>query len=372
MSKHDAGSAKWLNAQMKGRGLSKLKFYCQMCEKQCRDANGFKCHLASDSHRRQMNVFLENPEKYVEEFSHQFEDQYMAALDSYSREGVVDPWLVANEVYSAIVRERDHVHMNATKWANLTEFLEYLEVKGVVRKRIDANRKTGFEIQRIDLEKEQQVAQRRMDEQKKREREQMREDRESEKRLKIMKETFTGEQATVSAPTGLERANPTERLQMRFGAVGVVRKPQLSKFVSEEFDPIESLPQNRPMDAPSPQKTVQPHAVFDHSDEWRGCVVKITKGPMEGKKGVVSKTSGDRLQINILKSSDAAEIALADVETVIPNINRAVRVLRGPMKGKDGSLLAVDPDRGIVSVYFSATEESQDFRFDDISKISDV
>jgi hypothetical protein len=30
----------------------------------------------------------------------------------------------------------------------------------------------------------------------------------------------------------------------------------------------------------------------------------------------------------------------------------------------------VDPDRGVASVYFSATEESQDFRFDDISKIS--
>ena len=371
MSKHEAGSAKWLNAQMKGRGLSKLKFYCQMCEKQCRDANGFKCHLTSDSHRRQMNVFLENPEKYVEEFSQQFEVQYMAALDGYSREGVEDPWLVANEVYSSIVRERDHVHMNATKWANLTDFLDHLEVKGVVRKRIDAIRKNGFEIQRIDLEKEKQVAQRRIDERKKREREQLREDRESEKRLKIMKETFTGDQATVSAPTGLERADPTERVQLRFGAAGGLVKPELSKFLSEEPDSIESLPQNRSMDAPSPQKAVERHAVCDYSDEWKGCVVKITRGPMEGKKGVVSKTFADRLQINILKCTEVADIALADIETVIPNINRTVRVLcGGPMKGKEGSLVAVDPDRGVASVYFSTTEESQDFRFDDISKFS--
>ncbi len=32
-----------------------------MCQKQCRDENGFKCHKLSESHRRQMHIFLENP-----------------------------------------------------------------------------------------------------------------------------------------------------------------------------------------------------------------------------------------------------------------------------------------------------------------------
>lgn len=32
-----------------------------MCQKQCRDENGFKCHLTSESHKRQMMVFGENP-----------------------------------------------------------------------------------------------------------------------------------------------------------------------------------------------------------------------------------------------------------------------------------------------------------------------
>ena len=43
--------------RIKAKGLQKLRWYCQMCGKQCRDENGFKCHLSSESHQRQMMVF---------------------------------------------------------------------------------------------------------------------------------------------------------------------------------------------------------------------------------------------------------------------------------------------------------------------------
>ena len=42
MPKAEAGSAKALSNAMKARGLQKLKFYCEMCKKQCRDDNAFK------------------------------------------------------------------------------------------------------------------------------------------------------------------------------------------------------------------------------------------------------------------------------------------------------------------------------------------
>ena len=32
--------------RIKAKGLQKLRWYCQMCEKQCRDENGFKVHLS--------------------------------------------------------------------------------------------------------------------------------------------------------------------------------------------------------------------------------------------------------------------------------------------------------------------------------------
>ena len=47
--------------------------YCQMCEKQCRDENGFKCHTMSESHQRQLLLFGENPENYLSDYSKQFE-----------------------------------------------------------------------------------------------------------------------------------------------------------------------------------------------------------------------------------------------------------------------------------------------------------
>ena len=49
--------------RVKSKGLQKLRWYCQMCQKQCRDENGFKCHLTSESHKRQMMVFGENPDR---------------------------------------------------------------------------------------------------------------------------------------------------------------------------------------------------------------------------------------------------------------------------------------------------------------------
>lgn len=30
--------------RIKAKGLQKLRWYCQLCAKQCRDENGFKCH----------------------------------------------------------------------------------------------------------------------------------------------------------------------------------------------------------------------------------------------------------------------------------------------------------------------------------------
>ena len=36
-----------------------------MCQKQCRDANGMKCHLASESHLRNMKLFAQNSGKII-------------------------------------------------------------------------------------------------------------------------------------------------------------------------------------------------------------------------------------------------------------------------------------------------------------------
>ena len=60
--------------------LCPLCRYCQMCEKQCRDENGFKCHMTSESHQRQLLLFGENPGKYLSNYSKDFEKVWKSPL----------------------------------------------------------------------------------------------------------------------------------------------------------------------------------------------------------------------------------------------------------------------------------------------------
>ena len=66
--------------RIKAKGLQKLRWYCQMCEKQCRDENGFKCHCMSESHQRQMQMFSENSGTYMDGFSKEFEEGMMEII----------------------------------------------------------------------------------------------------------------------------------------------------------------------------------------------------------------------------------------------------------------------------------------------------
>ncbi|KAJ2400243.1 hypothetical protein GGI23_002157 [Coemansia sp. RSA 2559] len=126
MGKHDFFSPKAVANRIKAKGLQKLRWYCQMCEKQCRDENGFKCHCASEAHQRQMSIFAENPERYMEQFSQEFEDAFVSILSRrYGTKKVL-----ANQVYQEIVSDKQHLHMNATKWDTLSEFVMHLGRSG--------------------------------------------------------------------------------------------------------------------------------------------------------------------------------------------------------------------------------------------------
>lgn len=69
---------------MKSKGLQRLRWYCQVCQKQCRDENGFKCHAASESHLRQMLVVGESAGKHISDFSGQFQSEFVTLLSRRS------------------------------------------------------------------------------------------------------------------------------------------------------------------------------------------------------------------------------------------------------------------------------------------------
>ncbi|KAI8145002.1 domain of Kin17 curved DNA-binding protein-domain-containing protein [Fennellomyces sp. T-0311] len=113
--------------RIKAKGLLKLKFYCQVCEKQCRDENGFKCHTQSESHQRQLLLVAENPGRYIHNYSDQFKKDFLSILSrAHGTKRVF-----ANSVYQEYIADRNHIHMNATRWNTLSEFVKYLGREGI-------------------------------------------------------------------------------------------------------------------------------------------------------------------------------------------------------------------------------------------------
>jgi len=122
MGKNDVGGPKWLANKMKSKGLQKLRWYCQMCAKQCRDENGFKCHTMSEAHQRQLLLFGENTGKYLHSYSKDFEKAFTDILKRQYNEKRVQ----INVVYQQYIGDKEHVHMNSTCWVTLTSFVKHL------------------------------------------------------------------------------------------------------------------------------------------------------------------------------------------------------------------------------------------------------
>ncbi|KAJ2896738.1 hypothetical protein MKZ38_005266 [Zalerion maritima] len=130
MGRAEVGSTKHLSNKMKSKGLQRLRWYCQVCEKQCRDENGFKMHTQSESHVRQMLVVGDDPKKFINQFSDEFLRNFVQTLKTAHGTKQVH----MNHFYSGeIVSMKEHVHLNSTKWSSLTEFAKYLGREGICR-----------------------------------------------------------------------------------------------------------------------------------------------------------------------------------------------------------------------------------------------
>jgi DNA/RNA-binding protein KIN17 len=129
MPRAEVGSTKHIANQMKSKGLQRLRWYCQACSRQMRDENGFKCHVASESHVRQMQVIGEDPRRAINDFSNQFMRDFIQLLRTGHGEKPVN----VNHFYQEYISNKEHVHMNATKWPSLTEFAKHLGREGICR-----------------------------------------------------------------------------------------------------------------------------------------------------------------------------------------------------------------------------------------------
>ncbi|KAM3081046.1 hypothetical protein ACMFMG_005003 [Clarireedia jacksonii] len=129
MPKAEVGSTKFLNNKLKSKGLQRLRWYCQVCERQMRDENGFKMHTQSESHVRQMLLVGEDPKKYINDYSNQFQKDFLQLLRTSHGEKQVN----LNHFYQEYIANKEHIHMNSTKWPSLTEFAKFLGRESLCR-----------------------------------------------------------------------------------------------------------------------------------------------------------------------------------------------------------------------------------------------
>ena len=118
-----------------------------MCQKQCRDENGFKCHCMSERHQRQMLVFGQSPTRIVDGYSEEFEYYFLELMRRSHRFSRV----AATVVYNEYINDRHHVHMNSTQWATLTDFVKHLGRSGKCK--VDETPK-GWFITYVDRDSE--------------------------------------------------------------------------------------------------------------------------------------------------------------------------------------------------------------------------
>ncbi|CAH6721595.1 zinc finger protein Rts2p [[Candida] jaroonii] len=159
MGKSEIGTAKYYSKQLKSSGLKKTKFYCQICEKQCNDLNGFRNHQSSPSHTKRVAKIVENNENnsIINEFSEEMEKNFLSLLKM--NHGT--KWIEANKFYQEYILIKDHIHLNSTRWLSLTGFVKYLSKSGKIKVEIleDENFKMMIKYNdgKTQVEKKEQV-----------------------------------------------------------------------------------------------------------------------------------------------------------------------------------------------------------------------
>jgi DNA/RNA-binding protein KIN17 len=421
MPKAEKGSVKDLANRMKAKGLQKLKFFCQLCQKQCRDANGFKCHMQSDSHLRQMKIFSDNAGGILDQYSRDFESMYLQTLKM--RHGTKQ--VNANNVYQEVIQDKQHVHMNATHWTTLTEFVQYL---GKTGKCMVEETERGWMVAFIERDASilaRQEAHRKR-EAADRAAEEAQAQRMEAQRIEAAKALDRVGASLQVEPTALERSEQGAPIKVATVASSGVARNKKKKTVAsnvltgfgeddddndeEEGPPQPTLPQidrdfrdktkkrlHETSQSSTNEKQVKRHkkeqpqdATGASDDYWlhKNTVVRVISKKLAGGKYFRKKAVVDRLvdkytaEVEILGKEEGAGDILRldqqDLETVIPKKDdrqQKVRILRGKYRGYKASIDYLDKtnfqaDLKLVGHHDKSGKRLRDVPYEDFSQVA--
>lgn len=382
MGKHEVGTPKYIANKIKAKGLQKLRWYCQMCQKQCRDENGFKCHTMSESHHRQLLLFADNANKYMDQFSRDFADGYLEIL----RRQFGTKRVPANRVYQEYIADRNHIHMNATIWLTLTAFVKWLGKGG---KCVVDETEKGWFVTYIDRDPETLAAL-----EKKEKKEKM--DKDDQERMmdfirkQVKKGSKTSDNGTEEFKQPLERTDdaplvldiklkPKKVLAIQ-PLLPVQRGPETSKIkikeepLSEEEESVSSSTDIKSSSkrkksedgSESCKKTKKEYDSEEEHEKSKGwlrvglSVKVVTKSLGEkyykAKGTIVELVDSKRFVGKVkLKSPENVENHIVKLdqehlETVIPTMGRDVMILWGKHDGEIGVIEKVRMDDFCVDV----------------------
>ncbi|ORX60358.1 hypothetical protein DM01DRAFT_1332516 [Hesseltinella vesiculosa] len=83
----------------------------------------------SESHQRQMLLVADNPGKFIFSYTREFQTDFIKLLSR--RHGTKRTF--ANQFYQEYIADRNHIHMNATRWNSLSEFVRHLGREGICK-----------------------------------------------------------------------------------------------------------------------------------------------------------------------------------------------------------------------------------------------
>nr|AAI09450.1 KIN, antigenic determinant of recA protein homolog (mouse) [Danio rerio] len=360
MGKADFLTPKAIANRIKAKGLQKLRWYCQMCQKQCRDENGFKCHCMSESHHRQLLLASENPNQFLSYFSDEFKTDFLELL----RRRFGTKRVHNNIVYNEYISHREHVHMNATQWETLTDFTKWLGREGFCK--VDEAPK-GWYVQYIDRDPETIRRQEELERKKKQDlddeersakfiEEQVRRGREGrepteepvftelQRKSEDEKVAFNLEIAAAgpskpSTTLGPSALKTTASVKRKESSLSGEFKDKKKKSALDEIIEMEE----------QKKKSVR-------SDNWiqENIVVKVVTKKLGEKyykkKAIIRELQGKYTAVvKMVDSGDKLKLDQSHVETVIPAPGKRVLILNGQYRGTEAIL------EGINEHKFSAT-----------------
>lgn len=377
------GTPKYIANKIKAKGLQKLRWYCQMCQKQCRDENGFKCHMTSESHHRQLLLFSDNQDKYLSYFSKEFSNGYLELL----RRQFGTKRVHANRVYQEYISDRHHLHMNSTQWETLTDFVKWLGREG---KCVVDETEKGWFVTYIDRDPETirlQEAMAKKDKMDKDDNERMMEflDKQIARGKKLSKNL------TDNIPTDLVRPD-VDKIVLNLP----IKKTETTKIDTQPSPLLTFKKPLPPVKQSVSKKEERKKSALDEimeeeeerrkkikrRDNWldEGIVVKVITDSLgeryEHKKGIVERVIDKFIAlVRMIDTNHKLKLDQAHLETVIPAIGRKVKILNGAYAGLIAELLEIDTKKFCGSLKISSGPLSGkiiNIPYEDFSKFHDI